>query len=75
MKVNITYFKPRSGKYYITDENVEWPKDPEHYSGFIPFSSLVRIKDMIAVCMENPLGFPQMHVPEDIKDFVYRTRE
>lgn len=55
--VEIVYFKP-SGKYYTTDEEVPWPRDPSHYTGWAPFSSLHRIRDMFAVCMETPLGFP-----------------
>lgn len=62
--VEITYFK-RSGKYYCTDEGVEWPRDPNHYSGWAPFSSLHRIKEMYAVCMEGPLGFPHFSHPKD----------
>lgn len=62
MKVSITYFK-LTGKYYTTDENVEWPPDTSHYSGWAPFKTLVRIKDMVAVCMETPLGFPHMYSP------------
>lgn len=61
--VSITYFKP-SGKYYTTDENVYWPEDKSHYTGWAPFRQLHRIKGMIAVCMgENPLGFPQLSPP------------
>ncbi len=62
MIVTITYFKP-SGKYYCEDENVEWPEDAEHHDGWAPFARVVRIKSMIAVCFDSPMGFPQMHVP------------
>lgn len=61
-RVTIHYFKP-SGKWYCDDENVEWPRDPEHYSGWQPIAQLARLKDMIAVCLESPLGFPQMALP------------
>lgn len=64
--VTITYFKP-SGKYYCEDENVEWCKRLVPNSNderWDPFEKIVRIKYMFAVCMENPLGFPQMWVPE-----------
>jgi hypothetical protein len=62
MKVSIHYFKP-SGKWYTQDDNVEWPTDAVYYTGFAPFTSLHRIKSMFAVCMENPLGFPQFSRP------------
>lgn len=58
MKVNITYFKA-NGKHY-TDEDVEWPPDLTHYSKWAPFERIVRIKTMHAVCLANPLGYPQM---------------
>lgn len=58
MKVTIHYFKPDSGKWYCDDEDVEWPADPNHYTGFKPFAEIVRMKDMFAVCLETPLGFP-----------------
>jgi hypothetical protein len=54
----VVYFKPGSGKYYTIDEQTPWPRDPSHYTGWAPFSSLHRIQDMFAVCMETPLGFP-----------------
>jgi len=61
-RVTIHYFKP-SGKWYCDDEGVEWPRDPDHYSGWVPFDRIARLKDMFAVCMENPLGFPQFARP------------
>ncbi len=64
MKVVISYFKP-SGKWYTDDEDVDWPRDPLHYSGWATLQSLHRIKTMFAVCMENPLGFPQFSKPRE----------
>lgn len=60
LAVKITYFKASSGKYYLEDERVEWKADPNHYTGWRDFSEVVRLHDMIAVCMNTPLGFPQM---------------
>jgi len=58
MKVTIHYFK-LSGKWYCDDENVEWPENPKN----VTLKSLHRISDMYAVCLENPLGFPQFSLP------------
>ncbi len=62
MKYEICYFKA-SGKYYTTDI-VEWPTDAPDHSGYNPISSLHRIKDMHAVCMDAPQGFPQFSPAE-----------
>lgn len=56
--VDVVYFKA-SGKYYTTDEDVEWPRDPDHYDGWAPFERLHRLWDMSAVCMATPMGFPK----------------
>lgn len=56
--VTIHYFKPGSGKHYTEDEDVLWFPDASHYNKWQPFSSLVRLRDMFAVCMATPLGFP-----------------
>ena len=64
MKVTITYFKS-SGKYYTEDDDVEWPEDPTHYNGWKPFKDLVRIRSMIAVCMDTPMGFPIVQPPQE----------
>lgn len=64
VKVTITYFKP-SGKYY-TEEETDWPVDPAHWTKWKPFEDVVRIKNMIAVCIDAPHGFPQMHVPSNL---------
>jgi hypothetical protein len=64
MKVVITYFKP-SGKYYCQDEDAEWPEDPTHFTKWAPFEAVARIKGMIAVCMESPLGYPQFVYPQE----------
>lgn len=61
--VEIVYFKPGSGKYYTEDKEVSWPRDPSHYTGWATFTSLHRIKDMFAVCLETPLGFPHASPP------------
>lgn len=61
--VTISYFKP-SGKWYTTDEDVLWGPDPNHYDGWKDFRQIVRLKDMFAVCMQTPLGFPQSCPPE-----------
>lgn len=66
VKVLITYFKP-SGKYY-TEEEVEWPTDSSHWTEWKAFEDVARIKNMIAVCMVAPHGFPQMHVPPRVKE-------
>jgi hypothetical protein len=63
MKVVIQYFK-MSGKWYTDDEDVEWPEDKNHYTGWKPFEDVVRLKDMFAVCMESPLGYPQFCWPQ-----------
>jgi hypothetical protein len=64
--VEVLYFKP-SGKYYTTDLGVVWPRDASHYSGWAPFEKVARrIVGMVALCIESPLGFPQMHVPADV---------
>lgn len=60
--VTISYFKV-SGKWYCDDEDIEWSRDADHYTGWVPFRSLHRIEEMYAVCMENPLGFPQFDHP------------
>lgn len=60
--VTITYFKP-SGKYYCEDEDVTWPEDETHFTKWTPFEALVRVRDMFAVCMETPLGYPQFAYP------------
>lgn len=57
--VSIHYFKPTSGKWYCEDEDVEWKPDPNHFTGWQNFRELHRLKDMMAVCLVNPLGFPQ----------------
>lgn len=62
-RVTVHYFK-RTGKWYCDDEDVEWPRDPEHYTGWATLRSLHRIEDMYAVCLENPLGFPQFSHPK-----------
>ncbi len=59
MKVTVHYFKP-SGKWYCDDEDVEWPAAMTHYSGWASFDDIVRLKDMVAVCIDTPLGFPHM---------------
>ncbi len=64
-RVAIDYFKP-SGKWYTRDANVEWPRDATHHSGWLPFAKLARIKSMVAVCLDSPLGFPQM-APATVK--------
>jgi hypothetical protein len=61
VKVRITYFKP-TGKYYTT-EDAEWEEDPAHYSGWKPFIAVVRMQNMIAVCLDSPLGYPVCHNP------------
>jgi hypothetical protein len=64
MKVKISYFKP-SGKWHADDDDAEWPRDPKHYTGWAPFEDVVCLKDMFAVCMETPLGFPQLCYPKE----------
>ncbi len=59
-EAHVTYFKA-SGKYY-TSEKTPWPRDPTHHSGWVPFASLHRLRDMTAVCLETPVGYPQMSV-------------
>lgn len=61
--VTITYFKT-SGKYYTEDEAVEWRRDVNHFTGWQDFSAVVRLRDMFAVCMETPLGYPTFHYPQ-----------
>ena len=56
--VRIDYFKPQSGKWYTEDQDVLWSPDAEHYTRWQPFSTLVRLKEMWAVCMATPLGYP-----------------
>ena len=62
----IVYFKA-SGKYY-TSEKVEWPKDAPDHSGWNPLSTFHRIKEMYAVCMDTPHGFPQFSPPKTVYD-------
>jgi hypothetical protein len=72
----IVYFKP-SGKYY-TDEKVTWPKDAPDHSGWNPLSTFHRIKEMYAVCMDAPHGFPQFSPPKTIYDLqqtIYELRQ
>lgn len=57
--VTIHYFKPTSGKWYCDDENVVWAPDPSHYTGWQDFRALHRLRNMTAVCIVTPLGFPQ----------------
>lgn len=59
--VTITYFKP-GGKWYMTEEE-KWYRDPEHYSKWQKFDDVPRCKDMIAVCIDTPLGFPHIRQP------------
>lgn len=59
VRVSIHYFKPTSGKWYCDDENVEWRPDAGNYTGWQDFRELHRLKDMTAVCLVSPLGFPQ----------------
>ena len=63
--VTIHYFKPLSGKWMYTDEDVEWAPDPTHYTKWRDFRELQRLKDMTAVCILSPLGFPQS-LPGDL---------
>ncbi len=76
MKYEICYFKANSGKYYTTDV-VEWPTDAPDHSGYNPISSFHRIKDMHAVCMDAPQGFPQFSPAqfEGVMSPVYPTGE
>jgi len=60
----ITYFKP-SGKYYCEDTGVVWPTDKPDHSGFNPLHTFQRIRDMYAVCMDAPHGFPQFSKPQE----------
>lgn len=64
--VTIHYFKS-SGKWYCSDEDVEWPSDADHYTKWAPFESVVRLKDMVAICMETPMGYPQMSPKTDFR--------
>ncbi len=75
MKYEICYFKA-SGKYYTTDV-VEWSTDAPDHSGYNPISSFHRIKDMHAVCMDAPHGFPQFSPAqfEGVISPVYPTGE
>jgi hypothetical protein len=59
--VTITYFKD-TGKYY-TEEKEKWYRDPTHYSKWKKFDDVPRIKDMLAVCIDTPLGFPHIRQP------------
>jgi hypothetical protein len=63
-EVTITYFK-KSGKYYTTEEAM-WPSDDKHYTGWAPFEEVVRLRDMYAVCMESPMGFPVFCHPQSV---------
>ena len=63
-KYKLDYFKP-TGKWY-TEETVEWPEDPDHYSKFAPLDKMrsqTRLRGMICVAIETPLGFPLMDNP------------
>ena len=63
MKVHVQFFKP-SGKWY-TDEEIEWPEDPSHYTRWAPFDSILpagRLRGMVAVCIRTPWGFPAMRL-------------
>jgi hypothetical protein len=64
----VTYFK-QSGKYY-TEESVEWPKGT--LGIHVPLSSVHRIKDMHAVCIDSPFGFPQFS-PSPERDAAHRA--
>lgn len=71
--VSIHYFKPTTGKWYCEDESVEWKPDATHFDGWQPFSQLHRLKDMTAVCLLTPLGFPQSS-PGDLSKWGEPTR-
>ncbi len=63
LKYTIEYFK-QSG-LWIDTKQVDWPLDAEHYTGYVPFDSLIQeyYEDLIAVCIETPFGFPMMYIP------------
>ena len=58
VRVRIAYFKSQSGKWYTEDQDVLWSPDAEYHTRWQPFSSLVRLQEMWAVCMATPLGYP-----------------
>lgn len=55
MIVTVYFFKP-SGKWYTT-ERYEWPDHERLFENVLPSE---RLRGMHAVCIDNPLGFPQM---------------
>jgi len=58
--VDITYFK-ESGKYYTEDTDVEWPRDPTHFTRYRPFDELVRIKGMYRMAhIEQVIGLERV---------------
>lgn len=71
--VSVHYFKA-SGKWYTEDRNAEWLPDASDYTGWAPFASVVRIKNMFAVCLETPLGYPKFYRPPSEEDAEEETR-
>ena len=61
-RVTIHYFKPGSGKWN-TDREIEWPRDPEHYTRWRSFEKVTRLPDLVAVCIDTPLGYPVLGYP------------
>lgn len=63
-RFTLVYFKP-SGKWY-TEEEVEWPEDPNHYMKYASLENVRprdRLRGMICVALETPFGHPLMDNP------------
>lgn len=70
MKIKISFFKVW-GKW-SHDAEIEWPADPDHYTGWKDFRELMAGKEQAAVCMESPMGYPIMHVPTALAEEMAR---